>query len=513
MQIKFYATLLLFSLHHAVRAQVPEEALRLSWITQTGTARNQAIGGAMGSLGGDATAALVNPAGLAFFKTSDFILSPGLQFGKPRSNFRGTEFRGNYNNNLTAGTSGFVFGGFGYRAKNSYAITVTRLANFRQPIIYNGQNDYSSFAEPLADEFASSNLTIDEALNSNNISLTTKMALYTYLVDTATINGTKKVIARSEFPALLNQELNSQTSGGITEITFAAGNELNKKFLVGGTLGIPIVKLERNTYYRESDATGNNDNDFTYMAYRENYKLTGSGFNLKLGLIYRPKEYVRIGLALHSPNVLMLKESFDAGMAAHLEQLFAPNTGYDSVASSTLTGGPLDAARYNLYTPGKIILSGAYVFREVENISRQKGFITADVEYLNYRWNHFGPSGEITEETKEPYKPFNDAIDAIVKNAFNFRIGGELKFKIIMARLGFAYYGSPYKDKALTAGKMNLSGGLGYRNKGIFVDLTYVHRLNQDVNFPYRVNAPRANTYANLKDNGGTALLTIGFKI
>ena len=60
---------------------------------------------------------------------------------------------------------------------------------------------------------------------------------------------------------------------------------------------------------------------------------------------------------------------------------------------------------------------------------------------------------------------------------------------------------------------MNLSGGLGYRHKGMFVDLTYVHRINKDVNFPYRVNAPRANTFANLKDNGGTVLLTVGCKI
>ncbi|MGQ0738424.1 MAG: OmpP1/FadL family transporter [Bacteroidota bacterium] len=513
MKIKFYAAILfLFSLQF-IQAQAPEEALRLSWTTQQGTARNLAIGGAMGSLGGDATAAIVNPAGLAFFKTSDFVITPGLQFGKPQSNFRGTDFSGANNNRFQLGTSGFVFGGFGYKAKNSFAITVTRLADFNQSLIYKGKNDYSSFAEPLADEFASSGYTIDAALNSNDVSLTTKMALYTFLVDTATINGTKKVIARSEFPALLNQEHHSQTSGGITEITLAMGHELNKKFMVGGSIGIPIAKIERNTYYRESDASSDGDNDFSYMAYRENYKATGVGFNFKAGLIYRPKEYFRLGLALHSPHILMLKESFDAGMAADLEQLFSPNSGYDSVASSTLTGGLLDDARYTLYTPGKIVISGAYVFREVENVSRQKGFITADIEYVNYKWNRFGPDGDVTEETKAPYEPYNDAIDAIYKSAFNVRLGGELKFKIIMARLGLAYYGSPYKDKELKAGKMNLSGGLGYRNKGIFVDLTYIHRLNKDVNFPYRVSAPRANTFANLKDNGGTALLTVGFKI
>jgi hypothetical protein len=129
----------------------------------------------------------------------------------------------------------------------------------------------------------------------------------------------------------------------------------------------------------------------------------------------------------------------------------------------------------------------------------------------------FGPdagNGEITPEAKAAFNPFNEAIDAFYKSAFNFKIGGELKFKIIMARLGFAYYGNPYKDKAnLKASKMNLSGGLGYRHKGMFLDLTYVHHINKDVNFPYRVNAPRANTFANLKETVGMAMLTVGFKI
>ena len=49
-------------------AQIPEDALRMSYFRPTGTAREQAIGGAMGSLGGDITANYVNPAGLGFLK-------------------------------------------------------------------------------------------------------------------------------------------------------------------------------------------------------------------------------------------------------------------------------------------------------------------------------------------------------------------------------------------------------------------------------------------------------------
>jgi hypothetical protein len=220
-----------------VLAQLPEEALRLSWRPQMGTARNQSIGGAMGSLGGDATASIVNPAGLAFFKTSDFILTPGFRFGKGTGNFRETSTKGTAQNNFNLGTSGFVFGGFGEKGKNSFALTVTNTANYNQTISYKGQNNYSTFAEPLADEFAASGLTIDQALNSSTVSLTTKMALYTYLVDTATINGSKQVIARSEFTSLLNQEHLTEVTGGITEITAGFGHEFNKKLMGGLSIG------------------------------------------------------------------------------------------------------------------------------------------------------------------------------------------------------------------------------------------------------------------------------------
>ncbi|MBK6935902.1 MAG: hypothetical protein IPH18_02705 [Chitinophagaceae bacterium] len=381
------------------------------------------------------------------------------------------------------------------------------MADFNQSVAYNGQNNTSSFATPLADEFAASQLTIEEALNSDNISLTTKMALYTYLVDTAA----GQVIARSENTTMLNQQYLTETSGGITEITLGMGHELNKKLLLGASLGIPIVKLDRSSYYRESDATADL-NEFDFMAFRENYSLRGVGLNLRAGLIYRPQEYLRFGFAIHSPDAMMLKEKYDAGLATDVENLFAAS--YDSVASSEFTNGSRIETRYTNYTPMKFILSGSYVFREIEDVTKQKGFITADIEYVNYKWMKFGSYDEETSFSKEYYKPFNEAIDAFYKGAFNFRLGGELKFNTIMARLGFAYYGNPYKDNsALKASRMNLSGGLGYRHKGVFVDLTYVHRMNKNVNFPYRVSAPRPNTFANLKETNGNVLLTVGFKI
>lgn len=513
MKRKIYLAIFLLSSSISF-SQTPEDALRLSWFPLKGTARNQAIGGAMASLGGDATAGHVNPAGLAFFKTSDFILTPGVQFGKGKGIFRETSSTGPGQTSFGLGTSGFVFGGFGYRARNSFAITVTQHANFNYKSYYKGLNDYSSFAEPLVDEFFSiGNPDPDAALNNPNISLMTKMAIWTYLVDTVRVNGNLQAIARSENPSVREQESLTESSGGITELNFAWGTEINKKWMAGLSFGINLVKQERRTYFHESDATGNTDNDFSFLTYDERATIKGYGLNLRGGLIFRPKEYIRLGLAIHSPTWMPLKETINSGFAANLENLFN-NDPYDSVASTMVPGGEQTKYEYTLNSPAKIMISGSYVFREVEDIRRQKGFITADIEYTNYKWMSYGPySGEMNADTKAPYKPYNEAIDAVHKGTFNFRVGGELKFKIIMARAGFAYYTSPYKDKELKGRKMFASGGLGYRNKGIFVDLTYVHRLNKDVNFPYRVNSPRANTFADLKDNGGNVLLTVGFKI
>lgn len=515
MKGKIYTVIFLLSSYISF-SQSPEDALRLSWFQLKGTARNQAIGGAMVSLGGDATTNHINPAGLAFFKTSDVFLTPGVQFGKSKSMFRETSSTGTGQTKFNLGTSGFVFGGFGEKAKNSFGITVTQQADFNFTTYYKGRNDYSSYGEPLADEFAASGLTIDQALSYNStISIPTRMALYTYLVDTARVNGNLQVIARSENPAVREQENRVESSGGITEINLGWGTEASKKIMAGLSLGINIINQERRTYFHESDATENTNNDFNFLTYDETFTLKGYGLNLRGGLIYRPKEYIRLGLAVHTPSWMSLTEKVSSGFAADLENLFGAGHGYDSVGMATITGGSDQTeTRYMLNSPTKIMISGSYVFREVEDITKQKGFVTLDIEYTNYKWMSYGPDeGETNTETKADYKPYNEAIDAVYKGAFNFRLGGELKFKTIMARAGFAYYTSPYVDKELKGRKMFVSGGLGYRNKGMFIDLTYVQRLNKDVNFPYRVNPPRANTFADLKENGGNVLLTVGFKI
>src|SRR5258705_7961159 len=143
MKSTFFITAILLSAISSF-GQDPSDALRYSWYIQGGTARQQAIGGAMGSLGGEISTAFVNPAGLAFYKTGDVALSPGFNLLKNKSTYLGRT-ESDKKNFFNFGTTGFVIGGSNNNNKNSsaFALAINRSANFGNNILYRGANNQS----------------------------------------------------------------------------------------------------------------------------------------------------------------------------------------------------------------------------------------------------------------------------------------------------------------------------------------------------------------------------------
>ena len=514
--MKKYLLLFSFIVSTVLNAQVPEDALRYSFYPQNGTARNLAIGGAMGSLGGDLNAAYVNPAGLGFYKTAEFVITPGFILNNNKASYR-ESLNQNKQNSFGFGTSGMVMGFSNrYRPTSSTAIsfTMTQTANFNNSIQYKGLNNYSSFSEQFAEEFAKSRYSIDEVLSSSSpLPYSSAPALYTYLIDTVTVNGIYQVKAAPEYildaGKALRQEMNKTTKGGITELALGFALNQKDKWFWGGSIGIPLVNYTSNTVFKESDTSGSTTNHFASFEYTDHFTTKGVGANLKLGVIYRPRDYIRLGLAVHTPTYMSLTDKRHTSLSTKLEN---PVADFSST-SGTFTNGQDGASDYGQITPLKAMFSASYVFREVQDVKKQRGFITADIEYVHHKGSRFRTEAkDPTENDKAYYKSLNKVVAADYKGSFNFRAGAELKFNIIMARLGFAYYGNPYKDAALKASRMLLSGGLGYRNKGVFIDLTYVHAISKDVNFPYRLE-DRANTFATLKQQRGNIMATIGFKL
>jgi hypothetical protein len=507
----FLLSCIIFS--QQLSAQLPEDALRLSWTTAGGTAREQAIGGAMGSLGGEISALFVNPAGMGFYKKGELVVSPGFHFSTTNSNYLGNSSSGGNSTNFNLGVSGLIFC-IPNRSGNSsvFSIAVNRTANFNSAVEYKGQNNYSSYAEQFAEEFSNSGLSIEDALNSTQLSYGTRMALYTYLIDTATINGVNQVISQPLKAGMLSQLNKFSTTGGITEIALGLSGNIHNKWYIGGSIGIPIANYTRKTSYTETDLSGNTNNDFGFFTYQETYNSKAVGINAKLGVIFKPFDFWRFGIAVHTPSLYGVFDHLSASMLTNTENYTTAPGHQIGITSDSLdqaTGTSPGQTNYDLVTPWKFIVSGSYVFREIADPSQQKGFVTADAEYSTTNSARFQAPDNTTDN--DYFSEVNSVIKTYYKGTFGFRLGAELKFNIIAARAGFAYYTNPYFESDLKAHRMLLSAGAGYRNKGIFIDLTYVESFNRDVNFPYRLG-DKTNLYAKLKENTGTLILTVGFK-
>jgi long-subunit fatty acid transport protein len=309
----------------------------------------------------------------------------------------------------------------------------------------------------------------------------------------------------------LLQQQTVTSRGGITEFALGGAFNYHDKLYIGGTVGVPFLHYKRESTFVEADATSNATNRFDFGSITENLNTNGVGINGRIGVIYEPVERIRLGFTIHTPTFYTLTDKYNASVTTNTENYKGELTQKSGLFTSDKDG----EFKYNLHTPYRLIASASYVLHEIEDVRKQKGFLTADIEYINYKASSYSTTsdGDQTQTTKDYLKSLNKAIDNAYKGAFNFRVGGELKFTTIMVRLGGAYYSNPYKNLAGEKGsRFQLTGGLGYRDKGFFIDAAYVYTMGKDVHFPYRLQSA-AFSGASIKGTGGNAVLTIGFKI
>src|SRR5688572_13742797 len=389
-------------------AQEPADALRYSWITSSGTARQQAIGGAMASLGGDISATFVNPAGLGFYKTGDFVLSPAFNFLNNKSTYYGNTEK-DKKNSFSFGTSGFVWGDGENTDKkkrgsgSAFSIAVNRTASFGSNLLYRGLNTQSSYSQKFLEEL--SNNGVKDSSAAFQYPFGSSLAINTFWVDTATGWSTGDREDRSfvslATPLLatggLIQENAVTNRGGITELAFAGAGNIKDRFYFGGTLGIPFLSYEKEAVFSEADATTNSNNQFDFATYTENLKTSGVGINLKVGVIFKPIEQLRLGFAFHTPTVYQLTDNYSASVTTHTESF----QGQLTQSSYEFTNGEDAEFKYRYVSPYRVMISGAYVLREIEDVRKQKGFITADIEYVNYKASSFktDPEGDQSQGT------------------------------------------------------------------------------------------------------------------
>ncbi|HEX5025949.1 MAG TPA: hypothetical protein VFV68_11795, partial [Agriterribacter sp.] len=369
----FLLTGLLFSFS-ILFAQEPVDAVRFSWLTPQGTARTQALGGAIIGLGGDITALNANPAGLGLYKTSELVLTPGYTFNNTKSSYRGssaTDSKSSFNYGPVGVIWGMPSRSADSKWKNvSIGLSLSKMADFNSKVYVDGNNNQSSFSEKYLDQLISGNVTNpDDA--ATNYPYGASLGINTYLIDpTYDANDNLTGYASNSSVATgVKQQQNIDSKGSIADFSMGVGGNYKDVFYVGGSININTLKYTRNSSFREADATSDGNNDFNYFVADDYLSTDGVGITIKVGVIFKPVDALRVGINFHSPSWYTFNDTYNSALTTDTEGY----AGVRSQSSLDLNDGYSGEYSYGYNSPMRVGAGLAYIFGTQEDVSSQKG--------------------------------------------------------------------------------------------------------------------------------------------
>ncbi len=493
-------------------AQYSSDAFRFSQTQNGTTSRIKAIGGATTAVGGDLSSVSGNPAGIGFFTRSELSVTPEFNNSQVNSNYFGqNNYSGNnkvnlnnasvvfYNQLSTARGKDKTTGWLSFNLGASY----NRTNNFYRNEYYSGVNRNGSITDYYSD-LANIDNPGNSLLGLTNGTLQA-FAQNQGLISLYNNGGNTPGDYLSNVVSLNNNQASRTTStGGQSETSLSAGANYSNKLYLGFGIGITSLRYNKSSTFDENgtasilapgSTTTTINSAYTSQFYQDQATV-GTGFNAKLGFIYKPVEAVRIGASFTSPTWMTITDNY----AEALQTEYAQDPGaYGN------SGDPIPAT-YNLRTPLKAS-GGVAVF------IGKYGFISGDVEYVDYKGMKLS-SGDynVTQDN------FN--LSTLYKSTVNTRIGAEAKLDDFFLRGGFNYQGNPYVSNSTTG--VNVSGpvkttsaGIGYRFGKYYIDATYQYVTRNTTAYPYEFDpaiTTDASPAANLKNKYNNAFLTLGLR-
>lgn len=447
-------------------AQNEVDALRYSYLGFGGTARYNGMGGAFGALGGDISCMVTNPAGMGRYTKSEFNMS--LLYEDINTN---TKF---LNNTAANGRGNFNLGSLGFVGTKrlsdadwryfQFGIAYNRTNFFHTRFNMEGLNNTSSMADVF--RMQANGYTTDQL--PDYFPNSAELAYQAYLIDpmdtTATSTGyTDRVPAGIG----VNQSRNYSRSGYMAETSISFSGNYMDKLYVGATIGLPGTRFYEDWSHNETMVDPDSLTSLQSFSYTQTLTTRGRGFNMKVGMIFLPVDWVRIGASVHTPSFIAFTDNWNNTLSTNFEG-----------GESHQINGPASAYTWRLRTPARFMGSLGVIIMKMAALD-------VDVEYVDYGATRL--RRDWADQTGYNFSAENDAIQNNYRGAVNIRTGAEVRLKYFYLRGGYALYQSPYKT-GLTKGDAAtkvISGGLGFKNKGFSVDLgvNFIN-YNEDI-YPY----------------------------
>lgn len=443
-------------------AQTELDLFRYSKVNTYGNARFNAMGGAFGALGGNFTALSTNPASIGLYSRAEINITGALTIGELESSYFGERAEDNsLAFNIPSG--GFVLPVYGVKTKGKgelkrlqIAFGINRIADFNSSRYVRGFNDKGSFMDDVVAQ--------SQGVYYERLSMPGYLAYYTGLMDpTDSINNLYSTILQG---GNLQQYQILERRGNITEMAFSFGGNVLDMLYFGFTVGVPVVDFKENSLYVEENTEGINfPYNFENYNYSQTIKVNGVGVNLKMGLIYQPVHFLRIGANFHTPTYYSLNERYEASMQTHMSHP-DPLVRREESASSVYS--------YKVFTPAKGGLSLGFILGK-------RGLIGLEGELIDYG----GMRVDIYDDIE-----YQSVLNNIVDNNYglggNFRFGTEWRFNPISIRAGYIFEAATFKNNyADNLYEHSVTAGLGLSLSSFYIDFSYTYKFENSTDFLY----------------------------
>ena len=505
-------------------AQDTYENARLLGGDLNGTARYVGMGGAMDALGADISTMGTNPAGIGLFRHSTASLSAGMVMQSDAHKFDNLG-----KNNLSFDQIGFVISApSGNSSYVNYGFNYHKSRNFDQILSAAGKLNNASlnklaYGKSTIGDDRNGGYYVEEnrgevegwrnnASNERAYTYTQWDYLYTNGLMWDAVNFDAAEPFKNIFFLADGFDFDRAHRGWIADYDFNISGNINNRVFLGLTIGFQDVHYKGYSEYQEYLL----DIDNMYIGntvLADEHSITGLGFNLKLGAIFRPIEEspFRIGLSIHTPTWYNLK-SENATMlinrtdyhALHPEYL---NWGYDEYSSG-------ETYEFKFYTPWKFGFSLGHTFGST--LALGAGYEYADYSSSDNRIkdgeDYNGESSSYSDDV------MNGNTERALKGVHTLKVGAEWKPDPSLAvRLGYNYVTSMYNEDGIRDTQLDSPGnwyastadytnwkatnritcGLGFKFDKLNLDVAYQYNVTNGDYHPFQPNVEFTDIVAN----------------
>ena len=264
-----------------------------------------------------------------------------------------------------------------------------------------------------------------------------------------------------------------ETKGAQNQWNIAYGGNYENKLYYGLSLGIQTFRYAQDKTYEEIPLeTGLALNNFRL---EEHLRITGAGVNVSGGLIFRPIPTIRLGVNFVSPTYLRLTDTYDANINVNYNNVEFEENGEIRVLNNENAETDIIESTYALLTPWRANFG-------IAAFISKRGFISADLEYVNYSQAKFSDP-----DPNFSFAGDNTSIQNLYTSALNLRLGGEIRVDKLRFRAGLAYYGDPFDNPEdnIDRSKMIYTLGGGVRHKNYYFDLGFSYNQTDSYYSPY----------------------------